>query len=529
MDRPYCCTVELGLTDLLSCLGVCGIYSPSWGYWVVNFLCLPSLVIAPSDMSSSPPVNSHGLDSENTLPPSSVLSRTESLRVSSPPPAPKASFSEALALGLGGSGKSSAGPSVQSEHQSAPAHNSPVSMSSLCLLGKPWGDPIPLAIIMSKTRKDWGFIKGQIDYIELGNGWLLFRFSNLQDISLVWDGRPWHVSGLNLVLRRWEPFFDPYSATIQRIDQWVKITRLPLELWEEETLRLLLQDVGHFIKVDDITLNRSKGKFARVCLNIDITKPLRGSLFLPIPNQPRPLEVPISYEGLHEVCAWCGSNAHNLDTCPETPKGPLEIIVEKFGATKLQNDSDSCPLPNASSQPVTEKWVTVAPKNRDRSLTQPRRKSSSKVGPNPAPPIVKIVSKSPDPAPDNAGCITAEDPVVSPGPPPAAGVLIHQTESAPSPEADVGQHGSEIGNSAPSGPSHSTVSAPGAMVRDSPSIPHLSLSSPISPITGSALEDEDVDMFLNLEPEEEIQLSPESTKKRKLEVGDASSPSHSPI
>jgi len=64
------------------------------------------------------------------------------------------------------------------------------------------------------------------------------------------------------VLRRWEPYFDPFFATIQRINQSVKITRLPLELWEEETLKQLLQDIGQFIKVDDITLNRSKDKFA---------------------------------------------------------------------------------------------------------------------------------------------------------------------------------------------------------------------------------------------------------------------------
>jgi len=381
---------------------------------------------------------------------------------------------------------------------------------------------------MSKTRKDWGFIKGQVDYIELGNGWLLFRFSNIQDISLVWDGRPWHVSGLNLVLRRWEPFFDPYSATIQRIDQWVKITRLPLELWEEDTLRLLLQDVGHFIKVDDITLNRSKGKFARVCLNIDITKPLRGSLFLPIPTQPRPLEVPISYEGLHEVCAWCGSNAHDLDTCPESPKGPLEIIVERFGATTIQNDNDSGPLPNTSAQHVTEKWVTISPKKQGRSLTFQRRKSSSKFGPPPAPPIVKVMSQSPSAAPANADCPPSEDPVIPPCSSPEAGAMTHHTDVVPPPAADVGQHGYGTGNSAPLGLSPSDVSASSAMDRASPNSPHLCLSSPNSPIAGSALEDEDVDMYLNLEPDEEIPLSPEGTKKRKLEVGDPSSPSHSP-
>jgi len=126
------------------------------------------------------------------------------------------------------------------------------------------------------------------------------------------------------------------------IDQWVKITRLPLELWEEEILKQLFKDVRQFIKVDDITLNRSKGKFARIYANIDITKPLRGSLFIPVPNQTAPLEVPISYEGLLEVCAVCGSDAHDLEACPETPKGPLEVIVEKFGAIKIQSDSVQC-------------------------------------------------------------------------------------------------------------------------------------------------------------------------------------------
>ena len=55
----------------------------------------------------------------------------------------------------------------------------PVSMRTLCLLGKPWEEPFPLAIVMSKTRKDRGFVKGQIDYLEHGNGWILFHFSNL--------------------------------------------------------------------------------------------------------------------------------------------------------------------------------------------------------------------------------------------------------------------------------------------------------------------------------------------------------------
>ena len=386
---------------------------------------------------------------------------------------------------------------------------------------------------MSKTRKDWGFVKGQLDYLELENGWILFQFSNLQDITMVWNGRLWHVSGLNLVLRRWEPYFDTFSATIHIIDQWFKITRLPLELWEEETLKQLLKDVGHFIKVDDITLNRSKGKFARVCINIDITRPLRGSLFIPIPNQPSPLEVPISYEGLHEVCALCGSNAHNLNAYPETPKGPIEVIVEKFGATKLQNDSESCQKSASSSTHLTEKWVTVSPKKRGRSFPFPKRKSTSKLAAVPTSSLVKIVSNCSSPIYADGSSPKSGSPGILPNPPIAEGVEAHPfgpasqtdpsaTTDVEAPPADpvVGAVGLSV-NYQPLAP------ASNALVRHTPSSSHLYISSPASPLEGTDMEDEDVAMFLNFEPEDEVQLSLEGTKKRRLEVGDASSPSHS--
>jgi len=385
---------------------------------------------------------------------------------------------------------------------------------------------------MSKTRKDWGFVRGQLDYLELGNGWILFRFSNLQDIALVWNGRPWHVSGLNLVLRRWEPFFDPYSATIHRIDQWVKITRLPLELWEEDSLKTLLQDVGQFIKVDDITLNRSKGKFARVCLNIDITKPLRGSLFLPIPNQPHPLEVPISYEVLHEVCALCGSNAHDLEVCPETPKGPLEVIVEKFGATSLHTENSSGAKAGSSSVALPEKWVTVSPKKRGRLYPSTRKKTFPKTAASPGPPSVKVVSASSPPvnatelSPKDSGQgllpIPSSTEEVLPCPDLAISLApgADLEAAAIQPEPLVGAAGSSCNDI-------SLASAPSALNHSAPLSPKQILPSSNSPCEGTDMEEEDIDMFLNLEPEDDAQLSSESTKKRKLELGEASSPSYS--
>jgi len=451
-----------------------------------------------------------------------------------------ATFAEALVLGRSSQCPDSTSlgcthlpPSSGAEQTHGSAPSLPSCMENLCLLGKPWGDAIPLPVIISKTRKDWSFVKGHLEYLDLGNGWILFRFSTLQDINLVWEGRPWHVSGLNLALRRWEPFFDPFSATIQCIDQWVKITRLPLELWEEDTLKQLLENVGRFIKVDDITLNRSKDKFARVCLNIDITKPLRGSLFIPIPNQPKPLEVPISYEGLHEVCALCGSVAHELEACPETPSGPIEVIVEKFGATQLSNDNEKGKQPAATSSTPLEKWITVAPKKRGRTSSLTRKKNTPSVVASPAPPSVKIVPSHPAPVhfaePDqNMGqSSVVKSPLVK-----DAGLT---SSVLPSSSQGLGGSHTAPGLITPALSLVETAPMQGmapilAPTDSGPSRHHfadsrLPGSSPASPLEGSDLDDDDVTMFLNLETEDDAQPSSESTKKRRLVEGDVSSPS----
>lgn len=98
---------------------------------------------------------------------------------------------------------------------------------ALCLLAKLWGEILPIALIIKKTKVDWKHIKGVVEYIDLENGWVLLRFATMCDKEYVWFNRPWFVKGLNFVLSMWKPYFDPYSATIDRIDQWVRIPHLP--------------------------------------------------------------------------------------------------------------------------------------------------------------------------------------------------------------------------------------------------------------------------------------------------------------
>lgn len=68
--------------------------------------------------------------------------------------------------------------------------------------------------------------------------------------------------------------------------------------------------IGRKIKVDDTTLATSRRKFARVCVEIDLNKPLIASYKL------RGEEGHFQYEGLHDLCFSCGKYGHKEIKCP---------------------------------------------------------------------------------------------------------------------------------------------------------------------------------------------------------------------
>ena len=62
-----------------------------------------------------------------------------------------------------------------------------VELSKSCLFGKMLSAPLDLRTIIASTKADWKIIKGEVDYMQLENGWILLRFANPRDLSLIWS------------------------------------------------------------------------------------------------------------------------------------------------------------------------------------------------------------------------------------------------------------------------------------------------------------------------------------------------------
>lgn len=55
---------------------------------------------------------------------------------------------------------------------------------------------------------------------------------------------------------------------------WVRFLNISPEFLDEETIRLIAKEIGKPIRLDEMTVFASRGRYARVCVQVDIETPL---------------------------------------------------------------------------------------------------------------------------------------------------------------------------------------------------------------------------------------------------------------
>lgn len=107
--------------------------------------------------------------------------------------------------------------------------------------------------------------------IDLCNDYFIARFSNKQDYEVALLNGPWVISDHYLHVQRCVPDLMPMDATIDSLLVWVRFSILPVEYYTARWIERAGNKLGRTIKVDRATLMASQGKFARVCIEVDLT------------------------------------------------------------------------------------------------------------------------------------------------------------------------------------------------------------------------------------------------------------------
>ena len=88
--------------------------------------------------------------------------------------------------------------------------------------------------------------------------------------NVIFEGS-WTLSRLVLQLFPWHAFFQPVSARLSTAAIWLQLHHLPNELWDKDILENIVGHTGKLLKIDDETINLSRAKYARICMELDLT------------------------------------------------------------------------------------------------------------------------------------------------------------------------------------------------------------------------------------------------------------------
>ncbi|CAN1140994.1 hypothetical protein LINPERHAP2_LOCUS12202, partial [Linum perenne] len=120
-------------------------------------------------------------------------------------------------------------------------------------------------------------------------------------------------------------------------------------------------------RVDGTTLFGNQGNYARICVEVDLHKPLLSKYWL------RHRVRRIEYEGLHEICFTCGRYGHEAKDCPSTK------MAEPAPSQTMENSFDNPIFRELDAKPEIEEdfglWMKAKKHVR-------RKRSAPKVAPS---------------------------------------------------------------------------------------------------------------------------------------------------
>lgn len=82
--------------------------------------------------------------------------------------------------------------------------------------------------------------------------------------------------------------------------------------YDEDVLFALASSIGTLVKIDINTRLATCARFAKVCVEVDLTKPLVARFNLDHKW------FYVEYEGIHLICYACGMYGHRTETCAVT-------------------------------------------------------------------------------------------------------------------------------------------------------------------------------------------------------------------
>ncbi|XP_045821901.1 uncharacterized protein LOC123914774 [Trifolium pratense] len=191
-------------------------------------------------------------------------------------------------------------------------------------LSVPWKDVLVVKLLDKELSFDimknqletvWN-LAGKFDLMDIDNGFYMVKFDREDGKTKVINGVPWEIFDHYLSVCRFTSAINTTGSGISVIPNtmvWVRISGLHVVYYDENFLLAVASAIGNPFQVDLHALQVEFGRFARVCVEIDLDTPMVSKVGI------NGEWYQIYYEDLHinVICTECASGyCHVHQECP---------------------------------------------------------------------------------------------------------------------------------------------------------------------------------------------------------------------
>ncbi|XP_058725788.1 uncharacterized protein LOC131597091 [Vicia villosa] len=225
-------------------------------------------------------------------------------------------------------------------------------------------------------EKTWNFVSlPELYYNE--TGYFIVKFKNHEDLCQVMERGPYFIFGKPLFLKYWSIEFELKDDLLRVLPLWITMPNLPLHLWGEKSISKITSVVGIPITTDECTARKLRISYARVLVEVGITKPIKEEVTIKDHNG-REWKQKIEYEWRPKYCQSCLRIGHDCSNkkvtgqqkplqrvWKQTTKPNENVIEENKLDTKAEGTIPEINKPSNTSQ--DENWALVNTNGNDKA------------------------------------------------------------------------------------------------------------------------------------------------------------------
>jgi len=151
-------------------------------------------------------------------------------------------------------------------------------------------------------------------------GFFVVQLESQEDYQKILMQGPWFWGRAGLFITPWFPEFDADTMVVTKMPVWVRLPNLPLPFWHPEVLEDIGNRLGKYIISDEERREQGLFTYARICVEIDLSKGLPDKIQLQHESYKR-IQA-LDYENTAFRCRTCHQTGHLNDSCPHARRFP---------------------------------------------------------------------------------------------------------------------------------------------------------------------------------------------------------------